>query len=148
MSAADARERPSSVPSQELVARVAALRVEIAEHNRRYNIEDAPTIADADYDDLIRELRAMEEQYPELVVEGSPTGVVGAPPSATFDPVRHRVPMMSLDNAFSPDELVAWGERVERRLARVVQGELVDQVETVETVGFCCELKIDGVAIS
>ena len=148
MSAADARERPSSVPGPELVARVAALRVEIAEHNRRYNIEDAPTIADADYDDLIRELRAMEEQYPELVVEGSPTGVVGAPPSATFDPVRHRVPMMSLDNAFSPDELVAWGERVERRLARVVQGELVDQVETVETVGFCCELKIDGVAIS
>jgi DNA ligase (NAD+) len=83
-----------------LAARAEALRAEIAEHNQRYHAEDAPTISDADYDELVRELRALEEQFPALIVEGTPTALVGAPPSATFDPVVHRVPMMSLDNAF------------------------------------------------
>ncbi|MFN8016513.1 MAG: NAD-dependent DNA ligase LigA [Acidimicrobiales bacterium] len=119
-------------------ARAAVLRAEIAEHNRRYHAEDAPVISDADYDDLVRELRALEADHPELVVEGSPTALVGAPPSATFAPVVHRVPMMSLDNAFSPEELAAWGERLERRLADDRSG----------AADLSCELKIDGVAIS
>jgi DNA ligase (NAD+) len=162
-------------------ARAEALRVEIAEHNRRYHTEDAPTVSDADYDELVRELRALEELHPELAVADSPTGQVGAPPSATFAPVVHRLPMMSLDNAFSADELVAWGERLARRLARTAKaaedaapvslfdepaaaadptggddGDLgeVDPAladaapEVEEAVGYCCELKIDGVAIS
>ncbi|MGN6695358.1 MAG: DNA ligase LigA-related protein, partial [Aquihabitans sp.] len=169
------------------VERAEALRTEIAEHNRRYHTEDAPTISDADYDELVRELRALEERFPDLAVADSPTGQVGAPPSATFAPVVHRQPMMSLDNAFSADELVAWGERLARRLARTakaaevaagkaepaslfdepaddaeptdpdavevdpadVDPELADVApEVEEAVGYCCELKIDGVAIS
>jgi hypothetical protein len=85
-------EGPGPVPGARaaratLAARAAALRAEIAEHNRRYHELDAPTISDADYDDLVRELRALEEQFPELV-EGTPTATVGAAPSATFAPVR------------------------------------------------------------
>ena len=119
--------------------RAAALRGEIAAHNLRYHRDDAPTISDADYDDLVRELRALEEQFPELIVVDTPTGLVGAAPSATFAPVEHRVPMMSLDNAFSAEELEAWGLRLDRRLGGPEPDALV---------GFCCELKIDGVAIS
>ncbi len=82
----------------------------------------------------MRELRAIEEEHPELVVPDSPTQRVGASPTALFAPVRHATPMMSLDNAFSFEELVAWGNRVERAIGE--RAELV------------CELKIDGVAIS
>ena len=125
---------PSDAPAADRVTR---LRAEIAEHNVRYHRDDAPTISDADYDDLVRELRALEEQFPELVVEGTPTALVGGPTSATFAPVVHRQSMMSLDNAFSPEELEAWGLRVDRRLA-------VDDRRST----YVCELKIDGVAIS
>ncbi len=138
MTPADPQPRPLSAPDREAIDRVRALRAELTEHSRRYNTEDSPTISDADYDDLLLELRALEAQHPELAATGTPTELVGAPPSATFAPVRHRVPMMSLDNAFSPEELVAWGERIDRRLG------------AVSTPGgqLCCELKIDGVAIS
>ncbi|MCU1453670.1 MAG: ligase [Acidimicrobiales bacterium] len=151
-------------PSDDVALRIGALRDEIAEHNRRYHAEDAPIISDAEYDALVRELRGYEEQFPELLVPDSPTQQVGGPRSTLFAPVRHRAPMMSLDNAFSADELVAWGERIERRLARgdgnsgatrVVDVE-VDPVPEVEPApdaertpaGYACELKIDGVAIS
>jgi len=117
-------------------ARAAALRREITEHNRRYHGEDSPTVSDADYDLLVLELRSIEEQFPDLVVAGSPTTEVGSAPSATFAPVRHSQPMTSLDNAFSVDDLQAWGARIGRK------------DETAPTSGFCCELKIDGVAIS
>ena len=70
----------------EVAARVEALRAEIAEHNRRYHAEDAPTISDADYDELVRELRALEEEFPELVTPDSPTQQVGAAPSAAVRP--------------------------------------------------------------
>ena len=131
------------------------LRTEIAGHNLRYHQDDAPTISDGEYDELVRELRRLEEQFPELVVEGTPTSLVGAAPSATFAPVEHRVPMMSLDNAFSAEELVAWGVRLDRRLARLDAAEEpeIDDAAVAEAaasaeVGFSCELKIDGVAIS
>src|SRR5688572_1508361 len=97
--------------------RVAALRAEIEEHNRRYHELDDPTISDADYDDLVRELRALEEEFPELITPDSPTQKVGSRVSTTFSPVVHRVPMMSLDNAFDEAELHAWGERLQRRLS-------------------------------
>ncbi len=156
MTPADAPERPGPEPDPALMAQASALRAEIAAHNERYHAQDAPTISDADYDELVRALRALERRHPETMVEGSLTATVGAPASATFAPVVHRVPMMSLDNAFSPDELVAWGERLARRLARPVAGavaeapaaeEPVDEPAR-EAVGYCCELKIDGVAIS
>ena len=124
--------------SDDPAARAAELRAQIAEHDRRYHVEDAPTVSDADYDALVRELRALEEAHPALVTEASPTVRVGAAPSATFAPVTHAVPMMSLDNAFSAEELEAWGERLVRRLADDGSGE----------AALTCELKIDGVAIS
>ena len=130
--------RPGGDPASPEARRALELRAEITEHNRRYHQLDAPTVSDAEYDELVRELRAIEAAHPELVEADTPTGLVGAAPSATFAPVRHRVPMMSLDNAFSPEELAAWGERLERRLAE----------EPGERNGFACELKIDGVAIS
>ena len=136
--------RPAGVPpgaavSEDVAQRVAELRAEIDEHNRRYHAEDAPTISDAEFDELVRELRRFEEEFPELITPDSPTQRVGAAPSTLFAPVRHRLPMMSLDNAFSEQELLAWGERLERRLGR---GEEEDPVDYV------CELKIDGVAVS
>src|SRR5205823_13871 len=81
-------------------ARAAELRRLVEYHNRRYHELDDPEISDADFDTLVRELRAVEEAHPDLVTPDSPTQRVGAPPSPAFAPVRHRVPMMSLENAF------------------------------------------------
>ncbi|HEY9557843.1 MAG TPA: NAD-dependent DNA ligase LigA [Acidimicrobiales bacterium] len=123
----------------EVEQRAAALRAEITEHNRRYHELDDPTISDADYDDLVRELRSIEEEFPELITPDSPTQKVGSRPSTTFAPVVHQVPMMSLDNAMDEDELRAWGERLQRRL---------DDGDGPVDVGYVCEPKIDGLAIS
>jgi len=120
--------------------RVEQLRALLRHHNRLYFELDAPEIPDAEYDALLRELRGLEEEFPDLVTPDSPTQKVGGAISATFAPVEHRVPMMSLDNAFDADELHAWGDRLERRLA-----ELGDRTDDV---GFVCELKIDGLAMS
>ena len=121
----------------EIEQRVDDLRAEIEEHNRRYHVDDDPTISDAEYDALVRELREIEAEFPELITPDSPTQLVGAPVSTQFSEVQHRVPMMSLDNAFSFDELLDWGKRLERRLGS--EGA---------AVGYVCELKIDGFAIS
>src|SRR3954463_335241 len=121
----------------EIEQRAAALREEIGEHNRRYHVDDDPMISDAEYDALVRELRDLESEFPELITPDSPTQQVGAPASTQFSEVRHRVPMMSLDNAFSFEELLEWGKRLERRLGS--EGE---------SVGYVCELKIDGFAVS
>ena len=121
--------------SESVVERLGVLRAQIAHHIERYFTLDDPEISDADYDDLARELRSIEAEHPELAVETSPTAQVGGAISATFDPVVHRVPMMSLDNAMNRDELVAWADRV-------VKG-LDGQVPT-----FVCELKFDGLAMS
>ncbi len=110
------------------------LRAQIEHHNRRYHELDDPEITDADYDALAVELRALEEQHPELVTADSPTQSVGSAPSTQFAPVEHKVPMMSLDNAFSFEELAAWGKRMERYISGAV--------------AYACELKIDGVAMS
>jgi DNA ligase (NAD+) len=117
-----------------LARRAEELRRQIEHHNLQYHQLDAPEISDADYDALVRELRAIEADHPELVDPSSPTQQVGAAPSPLLSPVQHRVPMMSLDNAFSLEELEAWGKRLER----LADGE----------VHFACELKIDGLAMS
>ena len=115
-------------------ARADELRATIDHHNRLYHELDAPEIPDAEYDALVVELRAIEEQHPELRTPDSPTQQVGSAPSTQFAPVEHKVPMMSLDNAFSFEELAAWGKRMER----YISGD----------VAYVCELKIDGVAMS
>lgn len=114
---------------------MARLRQAIEQHNHRYYILDAPEITDAEFDKLMRELRDLEAQYPDLVTPDSPTQRVGIAPAEAFAAVRHRQAMLSLDNVFSDEELQAWGARVERTLG----GREVD---------FVCELKIDGAAVS
>ena len=116
------------------MARAEELRKLIAYHNERYHQLDAPEISDAEFDDIVRELRVIETDHPDLKVPGSPTETVGAAPSVLFVPVIHRVPMMSLDNAFGAHELNAWADR----LAKQVSAE----------TAFVCELKIDGLAMS
>lgn len=116
--------------------RATELRSLIAYHDRRYHELDDPEIADAEYDALVHELRAIEAEHADLITPDSPTQRVGsAPVSATFSPVVHRVPMTSLDNAMARNELVAWGERVTRGLGGAA-------------ARFVCELKIDGLAMS
>ena len=131
----------SDQPDQETVRRVEQLRAEILEHNERYYVDDAPIVSDADYDDLVKELRALEEQHPSLQTEASPTQQVSGRAAAAFSPVVHSSPLLSLDNAFEPDEVRAWDERLQRRLG------VGDGDEPVR-YGYVCELKIDGVAIS
>jgi len=115
--------------------RIEELRAQISHHNEQYYGTDAPEISDAEYDLLMRELLDLEAQHPELADEQSPSESVGAAAITTFDPVVHRVPMTSLDNAMDESELRAWGDRV----AKGLDGQ---------PVRFVCELKIDGLAIS
>src|SRR5687767_14049271 len=98
--------------------RVKELRAAIDHHSYRYHVLDDPEIADVEYDALMLELGELESEYPALVTPDSPTQRVGATPSDLFAPVRHRSPMMSLDNSFSLEELQAWGGRVERGVGK------------------------------
>ncbi|HXQ61186.1 MAG TPA: NAD-dependent DNA ligase LigA [Acidimicrobiales bacterium] len=123
-------------PSKDPAERVEELRAQIAYHNQKYHQEDAPEISDADFDALMRELRGIEEEHPDLAAADSPTQRVGSAPSVLFGSVAHRVPMMSLDNAFDLDELQAWVGRI----TRIDPG--------VTDADFECELKIDGLAMS
>jgi len=122
--------------SKDPAERVEELRAQIAYHNQKYHQEDAPEISDADFDALMRELRGIEEEHPDLAAADSPTQRVGSAPSVLFASVAHRVPMMSLDNAVDLDELQAWVDRI----ARIDPG--------VTGADFECELKIDGLAMS
>jgi DNA ligase (NAD+) len=115
-------------------ARAAALRAQIAYHNERYYGQDEPEISDAEFDALLRELLDIEREFPELVDPDSPTQRPGGARQSTFAPVEHRIPMMSLDNAFSDEELVAWGDRAERAL--------------IGPIRYVTEPKMDGLAMS
>ncbi|HWE66275.1 MAG TPA: NAD-dependent DNA ligase LigA [Acidimicrobiales bacterium] len=119
-------------------ARVAELRGLITYHNERYHTLDAPEIPDAEFDLLVQELRRLEEAHPELASADSPTQKVGGAPSGLFAEVRHRVPMMSLDNAFAEADLRAWAERLRRQVPDLDPHQ----------VAFSCEPKVDGVAMS
>ncbi|MDP9197924.1 MAG: NAD-dependent DNA ligase LigA [Pseudomonadota bacterium] len=116
--------------------RAMRLRAEIDRHNYRYHVLDDPEVPDAEYDRMLRQLQTLEEKYPDLVVPESPTQRVGGAPIAVFAEVRHRKPMLSLDNAFSREEVVAFDRRVRERL------------ETDGEIDYCCEPKLDGLAVS
>ena len=115
--------------------RARKLREVVDHHNHLYFVLDQPKVSDAEYDELIRELRRIEEQYPDLVTPDSPTQRVGAEPAERFAEVKHPVPMFSLGNAFDNDELLAW----HRRAANLLETESFDMV---------CELKYDGLAVA
>ena len=112
------------------------LRKEINNHIYRYSVLDSPVVSDAEYDVMYRKLLDLEEQHPELITPDSPTQRVGPPPAAGFKPVKHRGRMMSLDNAFTLEELKAFEERVHRLLSAAALVEYV------------CELKLDGIAVA
>ena len=114
--------------------RLEELRREIERHDYRYYVLDQPEVTDAQYDALFLELRHLEEEHPELVTPESPTQRVGGVVSAQFAKVTHRTPMLSLQNAFDPEEIRAWDARVKRVIG--------------DDVTYVCELKIDGLAIS
>ena len=116
-------------------ARVAELSDLIRDHAYRYYILDDPVVADAEYDALVKELRQLEADHPDLVRPDSPTQRVGAPPSDLFSEVTHRRTLLSLDNAESPEDLDAWEQRIVRIIGRVPDG-------------YACELKIDGLAVT
>lgn len=127
---------------ESVVARIDTLREAIADHNYRYYVQDAPTVSDAQYDALMRELQALEAAHPDLITPDSPTQRVGAEPVAAFGPVRHSVAMLSLGNAFDEDEVVAFNRRVEDTLRGA--GMLSDD----KGVHYQAEYKLDGLAIS
>lgn len=116
--------------------RIQELRRVIDDHNHRYYVLDEPAVPDAEYDRLMRELQSLEADHPELVTPDSPTQRVGASGDNTFAEVVHRLPMLSLDNAFSDDELRDFDRRVRERLS------------TGEAVEYVCEPKLDGLAVS
>jgi len=131
--------RDSTVTEADAAARHrhAGLVVEITEHNHRYHVLDAPVISDAEYDALMRELRGLEEQHPDLRTPDSPTQRVGDVISTDFAPVEHLERLLSLDNSFSAEELDAWAARTERLAGPDT------------AVGpYLCELKIDGLAVA
>ncbi|MDQ6852310.1 MAG: NAD-dependent DNA ligase LigA, partial [Actinomycetota bacterium] len=118
----------------DIEARVKELRDLVRYHRERYYQDDTPEVSDAEFDDLYRELEGLETEFPELITPDSPTQQVGAAPATTFAEVEHVVPMMSLDNAFNLEDLLAWGKRIERQIT--------------DPVGFVCEPKMDGLAVS
>mgnify|MGYP006074436875 CR=1 FL=1 len=113
-----------------------ALCEELNRHNHRYYVLDNPTIPDAEYDRLMQRLQRIESQYPSLKTADSPTQRVGGEPLASFKPVAHEVPMLSLDNAFSDDELLDFNRRV------------TEWLKLSGSLEYACEPKLDGVAVS
>ncbi|MBF7995813.1 NAD-dependent DNA ligase LigA [Rahnella laticis] len=112
------------------------LRTQLRHHEYQYHVLDAPEVPDAEYDRLMRELRELETAHPELITADSPTQRVGAAPLSAFEQVKHRVPMLSLDNVFDEESYLAFYKRVQ------------DRLKTTEPLTFCCELKLDGLAVS
>ena len=125
------KQAPASVRQ-----RVERLRAEIERHNHRYHVLDDPEISDSEYDGLMTELQGLEREHPALVIPESPTQRVGGAPVAAFAQVRHRKPMLSLDNAFAKGEVAAFDRRVRERL------------ETEGEINYACEPKVDGLAVS
>jgi DNA ligase (NAD+) len=123
-------------PVKKAAARAAELRETLERYNYRYYVLDDPEVPDAEYDRLMLELRALEGQYPELLTPDSPTQRVGAAPVAAFGAVKHRLAMLSLDNAFSDDEVRDFDRRIRERL------------DTEGPVRYSAEPKMDGLAIS
>lgn len=121
---------------ESIIQQINQLRTSLRHHENQYHVLDAPEIPDAEYDRLMQQLRDLEAQHPELITNDSPTQRVGAAPLDAFDQVKHEVPMLSLDNVFDEESYLAFDKRVH------------DRLKTAEPLTFCCELKLDGLAVS
>ena len=121
--------------SQAAADEILRLRRAIEKHNYQYHVLDDPLISDAEYDRLFRRLLELEKKHPELVTPDSPTQKVGAPPLERFSTVQHSLPMLSLNNAMDPQELVEFEERIQRFLKHN------------ESIDYAVEPKIDGLAV-
>jgi len=121
--------------SQEKINRVNKLRELINQYNYQYYVEDESVIPDAEYDRLMQELTAIENESPELIIDSSPTQRVGAAPLDSFQEIRHEAPMLSLGNAFDEDEMIAFDRRIREKLEQ-------------DSVEYVAETKLDGLAIS
>lgn len=130
--------------AQNAAERIAELRSDIDAHNYRYYVLDEPSVPDAEYDRLFKELKALETEHPELVTPDSPTQRVGGAALAAFGQVRHEVPMLSLGNAFEEQDLVDFDRRAREGLDLPVGDLLGDGVE----LEYSCEPKLDGLAVS
>ncbi|ARM84407.1 NAD-dependent DNA ligase LigA [Marinobacter salarius] len=122
--------------SPDVISRAGELRDIITEYNYQYYVLDDPRVPDAEYDRLFRELQDLEAQYPDIVTPDTPTRRVGASVETTFEEVVHRIPMLSLDNAFSDEELRDFDRRVR------------DRLKTEDDIEYVCEPKLDGLAVS
>ena len=120
-----------------LQQQIDTLRHDLRRYEYEYHVLDNPTIPDAEYDRLFHQLKTLEAAHPELITADSPTQRVGAKPLSGFAQIRHEIPMLSLDNAFSDEEFYAFVKRIEDRLIRLP-----------EPLTFCCEPKLDGLAVS
>jgi DNA ligase (NAD+) len=118
------------------IQQINQLRTSLRHHEHQYHVLDAPEIPDAEYDRLMQKLRDLEAQHPELITNDSPTQRVGAAPLDVFEQVKHEVPMLSLDNVFDEASYLAFDKRVH------------DRLKSAELLTFCCELKLDGLAVS
>lgn len=117
-------------------AKIDKLRQTLNEHNYLYYVLDDPKISDAEYDTYFHELKKLEQENPELITADSPTQRVGAPPLKAFNTVKHSIPMLSLDNAFSDDDVTNFDKRIR------------DRLKTSHAIKYCCEPKLDGLAVS
>jgi DNA ligase (NAD+) len=131
----ETRSRAAAGSLEEATKRIDALRDELRHHEYQYHVLDSPEISDAAYDALMRELRTLEGQHPELITSDSPSQRVGGKPKEGFAKVVHSRPMLSLDNVNSEEELGDW----ERRVRSIVG---------TADVSFVCELKMDGVSLA
>ena len=122
--------------NQSIAQKISALRQEIQKHNLNYYTLDAPTVTDAEYDRQIKTLRELEEKYPEYTSPDSPSLSVGGPVLDNFNKVTHKLPMLSLGNVYSKEELVEFVERIQK------------QLKNTQPLSFCVEPKLDGLAIS
>ena len=115
--------------------RAKELRELIEQHNYNYYILDAPSISDGEYDKLFKELEALEVKHPQLIIAESPTQRIGAKPLSEFSTIQHRLPMLSLANAMNTEELLAFDERIKKRL------------DTENSIEYIAEPKLDGLGV-
>ncbi len=126
----------STSPIDNFLSEINELRKQINFHSYRYYALDDPEITDAEYDRLMRRLQELEAQNPAAITPDSPTQRVGAAPLTAFQTVVHEMPMLSLDNAFSDEELLAFNQRI------------LDRLKTTGDIEYACEVKLDGIAVS